>query len=145
MNLSGNIDFIAARLPRKPAVYFFLCLVWVVTLWFLSAGNPAPKDGPDIPHLDKVAHFVYFLGGGAALAAALGLRWENGSAGRIFLIVLVVGCVIGRLDEYHQSFTPGRTGNDTGDWIADTLGSAAGAWLVVIFLLPRWRRETVKS
>lgn len=135
--ISGVLDFAVARLPRKPAAYFFAFLVWAVTLWFLSAGNPAPKNGPDIPHIDKVAHFVYFFGGGALLAAGCGLRWPGTPAARLFWLVVLAGCVIGRLDEYHQGFTPGRSGNDAGDWLADTLGAAAGVLAVTRLMLPR--------
>ena len=53
------------------------------------------------------------------------------------IVVIVVGFVIGRLDEYHQSFTPGRTGNDNGDWLADILGSIGGAWVMLVSVLPR--------
>ena len=41
--------------------------------------------------------------------------------------VLVIG-LIGGLDEWHQSFTPGRSGNDLSDLLADVLGAAAGAF-----------------
>jgi len=139
--VSRVIDFLAAWLPRRSAAYFFLFIIWVVTLWFLSAGNPAPENGPEIPHLDKVAHFGYFFGGGGLLAGWLGLRREikfsGGFLWGVFITVVLAGCVIGRLDEYHQSFTPGRTGNDTGDWMADILGTAAGAWVMLASMLPR--------
>lgn len=116
-----------------------LLIVWGVTLWFLSAGNPAPKQGPDIPHLDKLAHFLYFFVGGSLLAAHVGFKWAEINRWRLFLIVALVCCVMGRLDEYHQGFTPGRSGNDIGDWLADTLGGAAGAWWVIFVMMPRVR------
>ena len=59
-------------------------------------------------------------------------------------MVTLVGSVIGRLDEYHQTFTPGRSGNDYGDWLADTLGAAAGAFFVLLIVLPRIRHLGVK-
>jgi len=55
-------------------------------------------------------------------------------------MVALVCSVIGRLDEYHQTFTPGRSGNDTGDWLADTLGGAAGAVFVLFLVLPGIRK-----
>ncbi|MGB0774807.1 MAG: VanZ family protein [Akkermansiaceae bacterium] len=131
------IDFCAARLPVKPAAYLFLFITWGVILWFLSEGNPAPKNGPDIPHLDKVAHFGYFFGGGGLLAAYGGLVWRRLSRRGVILTVTIVCCVIGRLDEYHQSFNPNRSGNDTGDWIADTLGGWLGAWVFLAVMLPK--------
>ena len=125
----------------RPAVYLFLVLVWAVTLWFLSAGNPTPKNAPEIPHLDKLVHFTYFFGGGAAVACWLGLSWPDWSRFRVFAVVTVVFCILGRLDEYHQSFTPGRSGNDMGDWIADILGAAVGSLVVVMVLMPRLLRR----
>lgn len=140
--ISRVIEFCAVWLPKKPAAYFFLFIVWLVTLWFLSAGSHVPKDGPEIPHLDKVMHFGYFFGGAGLLTGWLGLHrrisMPEGSLWGVFVIVvIVVGFVIGRLDEYHQSFTPGRTGNDNGDWLADILGSIGGAWVMLVSVLPR--------
>lgn len=40
--------------------------------------------------------------------------------------VIVIG-IVGILDEYHQSFTPGRSGNDPYDWLADVVGGMVGA------------------
>ena len=135
--VSGALDFTVARLPRRPAAYFFVFLAWATTLWFLSAGNPSPKDGLEIPHIDKVYHFLYFFGGGALFSAYMGLRWPQMPSFRLFLTVTLLCSVIGRLDEYHQSFNPERSGNDMGDWLADTLGGAAGAWAVIVMMLPR--------
>lgn len=99
-------------------------------------------------HLDKIAHFGYFFGGGGLLAAFLGLRQRvpapHGSFRNVFWLVVLVGCVVGRLDEYHQSFTPGRTGNDIGDWLADILGTAVGAWVMLSSVVPRlvkWKNQ----
>lgn len=143
--VSGGLDYFVARLPRRSAAYLFLFVSWAVTLWFLSANNPGPKHGPDIPHVDKVAHFLYFFGGGCLLTAFAGMKWPALKPLRLFLIVTLVCCVIGRLDEYHQGFTPGRSGNDNGDWLADTLGGAAGAWAVLVMMLPRIRRSKSKA
>ena len=47
------------------------------------------------------------------------------------LIVTAVGIIslLGWLDEYHQSFTPGRSGKDILDWLADLTGATAGAFV----------------
>ena len=37
---------------------------------------------------------------------------------------------------WHQSFTPGRMGNDPGDWLADFTGGLLGGWLAAHFV--RW-------
>jgi VanZ family protein len=37
--------------------------------------------------------------------------------------------LIGFLDEWHQLSTPGRSGGDPWDWLADLLGGAVGAFI----------------
>lgn len=89
-----------------------------------------PEGGPEIPHLDKVMHFGYFFGGGILFTTWILLAKgpESKTAVR-FLLPLAVFAIIGALDEYHQTFTPGRSGNDPFDWLADILGASAGILL----------------
>lgn len=147
IDCSRIFHFIATRFPRKPVAYLCVLAAWGVILWFLSAGNPAPKNGPDIPHLDKVAHFLYFSAGGAMLATCGLVIWPcfKRRKGTLLIAVTLISSVIGRLDEYHQTFTPGRSGNDYGDWLADTLGGAAGALFIVLIVLPGIRHWVVNS
>jgi VanZ family protein len=87
---------------------------------------------------DKVAHTVYFTSGSAALCWALTLRggWRFGSNKLlVFGCCVVMAAVVGVFDEWHQSFTPGREGNDLGDWIADLVGGVLGC-LLGFLLLP---------
>jgi len=100
---------------------------WFVTLWLLSAGHPAPPGGFEIPHLDKICHFGYFMGGGGLLAAALYCRApETPRWTAILVAVALAAALVGWFDEWHQSFTPGRSANDFGDWLADLLGGTMG-------------------
>ena len=135
--LSAVLNQTAARLPARSAAYFWLFSGWAIMLWVLSSGNPSLKQANEILHIDKVLHFIYFSVGGALLAASGGLQWQRLSRGWLFLLVVLVCSLIGRLDEYHQGFVPGRTGNDTGDWLADTLGGLSGGAAVIWYLLPR--------
>lgn len=135
--LSVALNYIAARLPERPAVYFCLFSGWLIVLWLLSSGNPSIEHADDIPHFDKIAHFVYFYIGGALLTMAGGLRWQGLSRKGLFLSVVLICSLIGRLDEYHQGFVVGRSGNDTGDWLADTIGGLSGCSMVVWCLLSR--------
>lgn len=119
------------RLPsvfRRRSLWFGALLIWAVSLWILSNGPIPTAGGPEIIGADKVLHFGYFFGGGGLLAAALYLRlgpkpnWR-----RLILVVVVALSAFGLLDEWHQSWIPERSGNDFGDWLADTLGALAGS------------------
>lgn len=85
---------------------------------------------------DKVLHFTAFACGGAVLAFALRLStrlaWR-----RILLLAVLVVSLYGALDEYHQLYTPSRSGGDVGDWVADTLGAIAGAFAARWFYVRR--------
>ena len=81
---------------------------------------------------DKLQHFIAY----AALAAAAGLWFSRESRIRrplrVFLICTAVASFYGAVDEFHQYFVPGRV-CDVWDWIADTLGGAAGAAALLLF------------
>ena len=115
------------RPPRHPLFWLVSFLLWMLTLWVLSSRAGDETQLPPIPMADKVAHFGFFLGGAGLLCAFLYCleclrdRWKL-----IFLLVMIVMGVIGWLDELHQSYTPGRFGNDPYDWLADVSGALAG-------------------
>ncbi|MFD2257388.1 VanZ family protein [Luteolibacter algae] len=86
-----------------------------------------PDGGPQIPHFDKFLHFSYFSFGGILFATWLLLKKTTRLATpKHLLIPLIALSIIGVLDEYHQSFTPGRSGNDPFDWLADVFGALFG-------------------
>ncbi|MEZ7957749.1 MAG: VanZ family protein [Rubritalea sp.] len=130
-------DWCYGKLPSNNRFWIGMWLTWAAVLWWLSSGNPEIKDAPKIPHLDKVAHFCYFMAGGFCFANSLFLkRSVSWSGKRILLITLLAGAAMGAIDEYHQTKTPGRTGNDLGDWCADVSGTLAGAY----YCLSMWNR-----
>jgi VanZ family protein len=106
--------------------------LWVAAT-FTASSFAVPDAAPsvEIPHFDKVIHFCWFTIGGVILGAAV-LTTPRLRANRMTRLVLpvVLLSLLGALDEFRQSFTPGRTGNDPGDWLSDTLGGAAGVLLV---------------
>lgn len=75
---------------------------------------------------DKALHFIAFAGGGIPMALAW--RWSTPwSFGKVLLVSTIALSLYGAVDEYHQTATPGRTGGDPLDWIADALGGFAGS------------------
>ncbi|MBC7981301.1 MAG: VanZ family protein [Armatimonadetes bacterium] len=101
---------------------------WAGALFLLSSfSNVTPEPGIELPHIDKVLHFSYFLIGGFILATIICLkRGLSASFKTRILLPFIIFAVFGALDEYHQTFTPGRSGNDPFDWLADILGALCG-------------------
>lgn len=108
--------------------------LWLIGLWILSSFPGEDIQLPPFPGADKLAHFVYFAVGGCLLAwllrRTLGWYGWKAACGALFAMVL-----IGALDEFHQLYTPNRSGADPFDWLADTAGGFLGAvvigWLYV--------------
>jgi VanZ family protein len=116
------------RVPRKPFVWLLFWIVWSLVLWTLSSGPMPGPPGPEIPFFDKICHFGYFFGGAGLLSAFLfRIRPERPDWGKILAICIFAGLVIGRLDEWHQSWIPYRSGNDIDDFLADMAGTLCGS------------------
>jgi VanZ family protein len=117
------------RLPRRPNFWLFGLIVWFGVLWGLSSSALPGIPSPPIGHFDKVAHFGYFFGGAILLTACLFFKNPGSPAWRVIIPAVVIGlALVGALDEFHQSFVPGRSGNDLADWLADVAGAVAGAF-----------------
>lgn len=115
----------------RPTVWLIAIVIWLVTIYFLSSTTKTVPEGSfDIPYIDKILHFGYFFSGSIILTNYLLLT--KGTAApircRVF-ITLLFFAIVGALDEYRQSFIPGRSGNDPFDWLADFLGAAAGIFI----------------
>ena len=124
------------RLGQRQGFWAALLLAWAALLWWLSARS-LPPLGPSFEHADKIKHLLYFAAGGFCAARLLQLQFPAWSAARLLLAGVVFGLLLGGIDEFHQSFTPGRSGNDPGDLAADTAGGLLGAWLALRTALRR--------
>lgn len=117
-------------LVRRPAIWMAALLAWAAVLWTLSS---LPKMGPTVKvdHLDKLLHFGYFLGGGFLSAGWAALRYPQSPPWKPIIAATIAAlAVVGAIDEWHQLHTPGRSGGDPWDWLADTSGAAVGALLL---------------
>lgn len=116
------------RLIRSPWLWLTGFVVWFSALWWLSSGVPEFPSPLQFRASDKLLHFGYFFGGAGLISAFLyRLNPTKPRWGRIFVISVAAAGLTGVLDEWHQSFVPGRSGNDPGDIAADLLGAACGA------------------
>lgn len=100
-----------------------LVAAYMAMIFYLSH-KPAIEIPPLFQHQDKVFHFTEYLGLAVLLAFAFGI-WP---ARRRFLLAFALASVYGVTDEIHQSYVPGRECS-AWDWLADTAGGWAGAWL----------------
>lgn len=76
-------------------------------------------------------HFGYFLIGGFLLTGGNISRNPDFTSWKSILATTIVAmATIGIIDEWHQCFTPGRSGADPWDWLADLLGGASGAYIL---------------
>jgi VanZ family protein len=114
-------------------------------IWTLSSQSSLPQP-EGIFGFDKIEHFLAY----AVLAAAAGLwissgAWQRRGWGSLLLIT-GIAAAYGVIDEVHQAFVPGRNCSPW-DWIADALGSAAGAALIRAFArgLLRFAHKTSKN
>jgi VanZ family protein len=117
-------------------------VLWAVTLWILSSMPPKSLGSFSFPHIDKVIHFIYFGSGGFLLAWAMACTVSWPARLRSSLVLFVI-MGIGFLDEWRQTFTPGRQGADVFDFLADAAGGFAGVLLA--FALYEWIKKYFSS
>ena len=117
------------KVPRRilASLLWFAVLGWCVgILWGSSLG---PEDLPRAAVLawDKFNHFAAFAVGGWLVASALRISRPAAPVVRLSLLAIALVAAFAAFDELLQLYTPGRTGADFYDWIADFLGALAGA------------------
>lgn len=112
---------------------------WPVVAWmgaivfFTTVPVPHVPIATRAPHLDKLAHFLLYLGLGWSLGRAL---WISGRATPGWVTAAVLsGLAFAVLDEWHQELLPARHAS-VADWLADAAGVLAG---VAAYLWPRAR------
>ncbi|MFM2176504.1 MAG: hypothetical protein RL015_602 [Verrucomicrobiota bacterium] len=136
---ASRFTALSSRLLPISTLWWFAVIIWAVVLWNLSA-SPSLQSGPSFPLNDKFLHCGYFGGGAVCFLLALfGKTTPLPGWRTLALRSLPFTAIIGALDEFHQTFTPGRSGNDPWDWLADVTGGGLAAWFVMKLLL-RLRR-----
>lgn len=131
--LSARRDAASASPFRGP--YLLLALAFIFLLLHLGSQPFAVRLFAE--PWDKLAHFLAF----AALTALL---WA-GTAGRMPLTVIAMVVAIGAIDEWHQSWLPGRSA-DIYDLLTD-MGAAiiVAAWLQVSTRIGREYSQTLSA
>lgn len=111
-------------------------LLLAATIFMVSGRGRVAS--PDIVGIDKVAHFFVFGLLGTLIARipriaawrGLGVWWA-----------VALASAYGIADEFHQSFTPGRS-VELADWLVDTAGAALA---VAVYVRWRWYRAFLEK
>ena len=121
-------------IPRNAlvALLWLALVVWGSTILWLSSLSPESLPSSAFAMWDKSNHFIAFSAGGWIAASALRMSWPQRPAAVFLLLAVVLVSAFGALDEALQVFTPGRSGGDMFDWIADLFGAIFGASLTLL-------------
>lgn len=102
----------------------------LVAAMIFLASTRSQVAAPSVEGSDKIAHFSVY-----GLLATLVVRLI---ARRQFAwVAVIITSAYGVSDEWHQSFTPGRS-VEVADWLADTMGATLAVGLYVFW--PLYRR-----
>ena len=121
---------------------------WMLAIFLLS--SKAPDELPPLETFswmgasrDIAGHLVLFgVLGSLLLAATWSWVRRPGSLLRLVILTITIGTLYGALDEYHQSFVPGRSATIS-DVLVDGIGATVGAisiGYVVVALTRRGQR-----
>ena len=111
-------------------LWFALVVFWAAVLYWLSEQSSLPTPGK-FEGIDKLQHAVYFAAGGACFLLGLRLAGFVRKTSTAVILTVLFCSAIGGLDEWHQTFTPGRSGGDVWDWLADMTGGFIGAFIAL--------------
>jgi VanZ family protein len=106
-----------------------------------SLSHPPTVSSWDLPHLDKLYHFLIYSGLTFVLIRALCLSSASRPSVSLVMWAAILSTAYGALDEFHQVFIPERV-MSLYDFLADAMGASivASVWLNV----QRRRPELVK-
>lgn len=121
-------------MPRRllATALWLALLLWAGGILWLSSLSPAQLPSAAFLTWDKLNHFVAFAVGGWLAASALRTSRPDGRTLVTVATAIIFVAAFGAFDETIQLLTPGRTGADFYDWIADFLGAVAGAILSLL-------------
>ncbi|MEO7933492.1 MAG: VanZ family protein [Chthoniobacterales bacterium] len=107
---------------------------WALVIFYLSSLTSTDLEvmPSELLAQDKLVHALAYSVGGIFLGIAL--RQTSRLRGIWLFAASAVGIgLFGASDELHQLFTPGRSGADFYDWIADMVGGSCAAFVYCWF------------
>lgn len=122
---------------KRYLVYLGPFVLYYALVSYLSSREELPSVFPTLffgAGSDKVMHALEYALAGFLVARAYAHLWIPQRWGTLVAVSAFTVLVLGALDEYHQSFVPGRDAN-LFDLYADVVGGAVGA---VVYALGRY-------
>ncbi|HQQ67271.1 MAG TPA: VanZ family protein [Candidatus Cloacimonadota bacterium] len=98
--------------------YLYLSLLWMLLIWLVSSIPSKDLPSVNLWSSDKLAHILVYLIWG--LLVSTYLRKRNVGT-QVYLGIFVLMWISAALDEYHQSYIPGRSVS-VYDFFANSLG-----------------------
>jgi VanZ family protein len=112
------------RAARRSLVAWLPPIAWACGLLLLSAQPADRLPASELWQVDKLVHALLYAALGALTGRALVVRARPRRAAGWTVAVAALGLAcFGMLDEWSQSFTPGRMSS-----AADALADAVGGW-----------------
>lgn len=123
-----------SAMPRRAVsiIFWLAVLVWAGGVLWLSSISHDDLPRTAFATWDKLNHFAAFAVGGWLTASALRLTRPEAPVVGWFVFAVLLIAAFGAFDEFVQLSSPGRSGADPYDWIADSLGAIAGASLTLV-------------
>jgi VanZ family protein len=113
---------------QSSTLWVILAIIWFGILFYFSSRSHV-DTGISFSNQDKVLHATYYTAGSLCIFFAMWYRQRGASLFLASLAAVLFCAAVGAFDEYHQTFTPGRSGNDPWDWLADITGGFLGGWI----------------
>ena len=117
-------------------------LLYMALIFAISSMEQPPFPMPEFEWLtiDKLYHFIeYTILGGLLTRAFVNAKPSVVPSQLVWVTAALLSILYGASDEWHQTFVPGRLAT-VADWVADVLGSIAGALSVHLY----YRRQSEK-
>lgn len=129
---------------RRSVFAWGIVILWAGGIWFgsnISIGSELPFRFFGI---DKIGHAAEFgilgLLAANALLSAPGLGGMVPGRESVWQGAVLMAGLWGLIDEIHQFWIPGRNTDPT-DLLADVVGAAVGAWILLRWIRPREERS----
>ena len=136
MRPSANIS---DEKPYKIIMFYWLPVFIYCTAIFIQSSYPSVVHEPEVPHIDKLVHFLGYGLLGILFFRAFRISRFGKNADSLKVLSMVSAILYGISDEIHQYYVPSRSA-DIIDVLADTLGSIYGVFFYELITMRYYKK-----